>query len=141
MLYFRLRGLSRDNLSQLWILNRRDLEFCIYGTLAYADTVEVNCEGHIRTNRKISKNKRHHLLLKAPNKMQDQGLSGYSAAPLTSSAPLRLGKCRLSWVGLGFRCFRLSACSGRGCHRHTSSGFVSDTHGSELTGPCPYVCL
>ena len=35
-------------------------------------------------------------------KIQDQGLSGYSAAPLTSSAPLRLGKCRLSWVGLGY---------------------------------------
>ena len=34
--------------------------------------------------------------------MQDQGLSGYSSAPLTSSAPLRLGKCRLSWVGLGY---------------------------------------
>ena len=37
--------------------------------------------------------------------MQDQGLSDYSAAPLTSSAPLRLGKCRLSWVGLGFAAF------------------------------------
>ena len=39
---------------------------------------------------------------KSQTKMQDQGLSGYSAAPLTSSAPLRLGKCRVSWVGLGY---------------------------------------
>ena len=64
-------------------------------------------------------------LLEGSKEMQDQGLSGYSAAPLTSSAPLRLGKCRVSWVGLGFRCFRLSACSGRGSHRHASSSFVS----------------
>ena len=27
MLYFKLRDLSRDNLSQLWILSKRDLEF------------------------------------------------------------------------------------------------------------------
>ena len=38
---------------------------------------------------------------KNPKKMQDQGLSGYSAAPLTSSAPLR-DECRLSRVGLGY---------------------------------------
>ena len=33
-------------------------------------------------------------------KMQEQGLSGYSSALLTSRAPHRLGKCRLSWVWL-----------------------------------------
>ena len=75
---------------------------------------------------------------KCAKRMRQQGLSGYMSAPLTSSAPLRLGKCRLSWVGLGFRCFRLSACSGRGCHRHASSSF--DSHGSELTGPCDLYC-
>ena len=62
-------------------------------------------------------------------KMQEQGLTGYSSVRLTSRASHRLGKCRLSWVWL---CFGLplalnecSACSGRGSHRHASSGFVS----------------
>ena len=57
-------------------------------------------------------------------KTQEQGLPGYSSVRLTSSASHRLGKCRLSWVWLGF--WRLSAlsecnaCSGRGSHRHGS---------------------
>ena len=62
-------------------------------------------------------------------KMQDQGLTGYSSVRLTSRASHRLGKCRLSWVWLGFGLLlalnECSACSGRGSHRHASSGFVS----------------
>ena len=70
-----------------------------------------------------------YLFLMVRTKMQEQGLSGYSSAPLTSSARPRRGKCRLSWVGLGSGYFRLSACSGRSSHRHASSGFVSvQTH-------------
>ena len=41
----------------------------------------------------------------------------------------RLGKCRLSWVGLGLGLLSAlsvcSACLGSGSHRHASSGFVS----------------
>ena len=66
-----------------------------------------------------------YLFLIVPAKMQEQGLSGYSSAPLTSSARPRLGKCRLSWVWHGSGYFRLSACLGRSSHRHASSGFVS----------------
>ena len=62
-------------------------------------------------------------------KMQKQGLTGYSSVRLTSRAPHRLGKCRLSWVWLGFGLLsalsECNACSGRGSHRHASSGFVS----------------
>ena len=62
-------------------------------------------------------------------KMQEQGLTGYSSVRLTSRASHRLGKCRLSWVWLGFWLLsalsECSACSGRGSHRHASSGFVS----------------
>ena len=62
-------------------------------------------------------------------KTQEQGLTGYSSVRLTSRASHRLGKCRLSWVWLGFGMpLALSeciACSGRGSHRHASSGFVS----------------
>ena len=62
-------------------------------------------------------------------KMQEQGLTGYSSVRLTSRASHRLGKCRLSWVWLGFGLLsalsECSACSGRGSHRHASSGFVS----------------
>ena len=62
-------------------------------------------------------------------KTQEQGLTGYSSAPLTSRASHRLGKCRLSWVWLGFWLLsalsECNACSGRGSHRHASSGFIS----------------
>ena len=62
-------------------------------------------------------------------KMQEQGLTGYSSVRLTSRASHRLGKCRLSWVWLGFGLLsalsKYSACLGRGSHRHASSGFVS----------------
>ena len=126
MLYFRLRGLSRDGLSQLWIPSRRALEFCIYGTLTHADTVELKSTAKVISGRiAIYPNVILIYLSVLAPKMQDQGLSGYSSAPLTSSAPLRLGKCRLSWVGLGSRCFRLPACLGRGSHSHASSSFVS----------------
>ena len=57
-------------------------------------------------------------------KTQEQGLTGYSSVLLTSRAPHRLGKCRLSWVWLGFglplALSECSACSGRGSHRHAS---------------------
>ena len=53
--------------------------------------------------------------------MQDQGLSGYSAAPLTSSAPLR-GECRLSWVGLG-HAFRPSGAAAIDTPRLASSRY------------------
>ena len=62
-------------------------------------------------------------------KMQEQGLTGYSSVRLTSRASHRLGKCRLSWVGLGLGLLsalsECNACLGRGSHRHASSGFVS----------------
>ena len=62
-------------------------------------------------------------------KMQGQGLTGYSSVRLTSRASHRLGKCRLSWVWLGFGLLsalsECNACLGRGSHRHASSGFVS----------------
>ena len=62
-------------------------------------------------------------------KTQEQGLTGYSSVRLTSRASHRLSKCRLSWVWLGFGLLsalsECSACSGRGSHRHVSSGFVS----------------
>ena len=62
-------------------------------------------------------------------KMQEQGLTGYSSVRLTSRASHRLGKCRLSWVWLGFGLLsavsECNACLGRGSHRHASSGFVS----------------
>ena len=61
--------------------------------------------------------------------MQEQGLTGYSSVRLTSRASHKLGKRRLSWVWLGFWLLsalsECSACSGRGSHRHASSGFVS----------------
>ena len=55
------------------------------------------------------------------NKMQDQGLSGYSAAPLTSSAPLR-DECGLSWVGLGYA-FRPSGTAATDTPRLASSRY------------------
>ena len=62
-------------------------------------------------------------------KMQEQGLTGYSSVLLTSRASHRLDKCRLPWVWLGFGLLsalsECNACSGRGSHRHASSGFVS----------------
>ena len=62
-------------------------------------------------------------------KTQEQGLTGYSSVRLTSRASHRLSKCRLSWVWLGLGLLsalsECSACSGRGSHRHASSGFVS----------------
>ena len=62
-------------------------------------------------------------------KTQEQGLTGYSSVRLTSRASHRLGKCRLSWVWLGFGLLsalsECSVCLGRGSHRHASSGFVS----------------
>ena len=42
-------------------------------------------------------------------KTQEQGLTGYSSVLLTSRASHRLGKCRSSWVWLGFGCYRLLA--------------------------------
>ena len=69
------------------------------------------------------------MLSIAQTKTQEQGLTGYSSVRLTSRASHRLGKCRLSWVWLGFRLLSAlsesSACSGRSSHRHASSGFVS----------------
>ena len=66
-------------------------------------------------------------------KTQEQGLTGYSSVLLTSRASHRLGKCWLSWVWLAFWLLsalsECNACSGRGSHRHASSGFVSvQTH-------------
>ena len=72
---------------------------------------------------------RSQMLCLDPTKMQEQGLTGYSSVRLTSRASHRLGKCRLSWVWLGFGLLSaLSECSaylGCGSHRHASSGFVS----------------
>ena len=69
------------------------------------------------------------MLFIVQTKTQEQGLTGYSSVRLTSRASHRLGKCRLSWVWLGFSLLsalsECSACSGRGSHRHASSGFVS----------------
>ena len=70
-----------------------------------------------------------HMLSVVQTKTQEQGLTGYSSVRLTSRASHRLGKCRLSWVWLGFSLLsalsEYSACSERGSHRHASSGFVS----------------
>ena len=81
-------------------------------------------------------------------KTQEQGLTGYSSVRLTSRASHRLGKCRLSWVWLGFGLLlalsECSACSGRSSHRHASSGFVFGTDwpdSSVLTWPRPYIFL
>ena len=81
-------------------------------------------------------------------KTQEQGLTGYSSVRLTSRASHKLGKCRLSWVWLGFWLLsalsECSACSGRGSHRHASSGFAFGTNSpdsSVLTWPRPYTCL
>ena len=81
-------------------------------------------------------------------KTQEQGLPDYSSVRLTSRASHRLGKCRLSWVWLGFWLLsalsECNACSGRGSHRHASSGFVFGTDSpdsSVLTWPRPYICL
>ena len=69
------------------------------------------------------------MLSSVQTKTQEQGLTGYSSVRLTPRASHRLGKCRLSWVWLGFGLLsalsECSACSGRGSHRHASSGFVS----------------
>ena len=69
------------------------------------------------------------MLFIVQTKTQEQGLTGYSSVRLTSRASHRLGKCRLSWVWLGFSLLsalsECSACLGRGSHRHASSGFVS----------------
>ena len=79
-------------------------------------------------------------------KTQEQGLPGYSSVRLTSRASHKLGKRRLSWVWLGFWLLsalsECSACSGRGSHRHASSGFVFGTDwpdSSVLTWPRPYI--
>ena len=45
---------------------------------------------------------RPQMLCLDQTKMQEQGLTGYSSVRLTSRASHRLGKCRLSWVWLGF---------------------------------------
>ena len=71
-----------------------------------------------------------HVMLR-PNK--DARARSDSSVRLTSRASHRLGKCRLSWVWLGFKLLSAlsgcSACLGRGSHRHASSGFVSvQTH-------------
>ena len=72
---------------------------------------------------------RSQMLCLDQTKMQEQGLTGYSSVRLTSRASHRLGKCRLSWVGLGLGLLSAvsvcSACLGRGSYRHASSGFVS----------------
>ena len=73
--------------------------------------------------------KQSHMLSIVQTKTQEQGVTGYSSVRLTSRASHRLGKCRLSWVWLGFGLLsalsECSACSGRSSHRHASSGFVS----------------
>ena len=92
--------------------------------------------------------KQSQILCLDQTKTQEQGLTGYSSVRLTSRASHRLGKCRLSWVWLGFGLLsalsECSACSGRGSHRHASSGFVFGTDwpdSSVLTWPRPYICL
>ena len=92
--------------------------------------------------------KQSQMLCSDQTKMQEQGLTGYSSVRLTSRASHRLGKCRLSWVWLGFWLLsalsECSACLGRGSHRHASSGFVFGTDwpdSSVLTWPRPYICL
>ena len=49
-------------------------------------------------------------VIKVSKEMLDQGLSSYSSVPLTSSAPLRLGKCRVSWVWHHWLCLCLCLC-------------------------------
>ena len=71
--------------------------------------------------------------------MQDQGLSGYSAAPLTSSAPLRLGKCRVSWVGLGYA-FRPSGAAATDTPRLASSRYRLARLRADRTLPV-HLCL
>ena len=92
--------------------------------------------------------KQSQILYLDQTKTQEQGLTGYSSVRLTSRASHRLGKCRLWWVWLGFGLLsalsECSACSGRGSHRHASSGFVFGTDwpdSSVLTWPRPYIFL
>ena len=69
------------------------------------------------------------MLSTVQTKTQEQGLPSYSSVRLTSRASHTRGKCRLSWVWLGFWLLsalsECNACAGRGSHRHASSGFVS----------------
>ena len=73
--------------------------------------------------------KKSQMLSIVQTKTQEQGLTGYSSVRLTSRASHRLGKCRLSWVWLGFGLLsalsECSVCLGHSSHRHASSGFVS----------------
>ena len=91
---------------------------------------------------------RSQMLCLYQTKTQKQGLTGYSSVRLTSRASHRPGKCRLSWVWLGFGLLsalsKCSACLWRGSHRHASSGFVTGTDwpdSSVLTWPSPYIVL
>ena len=95
-------------------------EFCL--TVALLELVLA------RTCRSLIQ-KQTQVLSFVQTKMQEQGLTGYSSVRLTSRASHRLGKCRLSWVWLGFGLLsalsECNACLGRDSHRHASSGFVS----------------
>ena len=64
-------------------------------------------------------------VIKGSKEMQDQGLSGYSSAPLTSSVPTETRQVSAVMDMTWFSLFRLSACSESGRHRHASSSFVS----------------
>ena len=67
-----------------------------------------------------------------------QGLSGFSAAPLTSSAPLR-DECRLSRVGLGYA-FRPSGAAATDTPRLASSRYRLARLRADRTLPL-HLCL
>ena len=102
----------------------------------YSGRQQLKC--HQDKSRCIPKSKSLSVT-KDSKEMQDQGLSGYSAAPLTSSAPLRLGKCRLSWVGLGYA-FRPSGAAATDTPRLASSRYRLARLRADRTLPV-HLCL
>ena len=132
---------SHDHCFSLRLLDRREISFssCWIQT---GDVFLLDCSCNHSTETESQ------MLCLDQTKTQEQGLPGYSSVRLTSRASHRLGKCRLSWVWLGFGLLsalsECSACLGRGSHRHASSGFVFGTDwpdSSVLTWPRPYICL
>ena len=125
----------------LRLLDRR--EFSLSPRAAFRQDMHFSYTTVVTTTQTKSQ-----ILCLDQTKMQEQGLTGYSSVRLTSRASHRLGKCRLSWVWLGLGLLsalsECNACSGRGSHRHASSGFVFGTDwpdSSVLTWPRPYIWL
>ena len=125
-----------ENISFLRIVSRRELDFCVRGTTtrilrgSFAKVIS----GRISVRPKIKVITRWCYFRKECS----QGLSGFSAAPLTSSAPLR-DECRLSRVGLGYA-FRPSGAAATDTPRLASSRYRLARLRADRTLPV-HLCL